>query len=135
MSHRWDIFFLFPRPHRRFLWYMSRKFPVVEGGRGVGGVGMSNLKSMETVTILTTNIIHDYHLSEAFISESVEWLVIDAAINHSHEPFWTVWTVLYVSLEITCKCRNSWKQTPQDFRAVFQARFPLDGLHKDSYTL
>ena len=58
MSHRWDIFFLFPRPHRRVLWYMSLKFPVVEGGTGVGGVGVSNLKSMETVTILTTNHSH-----------------------------------------------------------------------------
>ena len=39
MSHRWDIFFLFPKAHRMFLWYMSRKFPVVDGGREGGGWG------------------------------------------------------------------------------------------------
>ena len=37
---------------------MSHKFPVVEGGRGVGGVGVANLKLTEAVTILTTNHSH-----------------------------------------------------------------------------
>ena len=76
----------------------------------MGGVGVSNLKLMETVTILTTNHSHSrYHFSAAFISESVERPVIDAAINHSHEPLTVAFRprLSSVSLEIYCKCRNS----------------------------
>ena len=76
----------------------------------MGRVGVSNLKLMETVTILPTNHSHSrLSLDRGLISESVERPVIYAAINHSHEPLIVAFRprLSSVSVEINCKCRNS----------------------------